>query len=227
LNVIEYSSVDGQARVVIDAGLERTLKPIIGIMMTERRAPMDLIDCYRRLQRGRRYFDIATIEQVVEVVIKYLDSKYKLVESIDRGVSCDTGQVYAIVAALQWLHNLKDDLQEGGIEDQRIVHLLDILNSANTSIVRALIDEGIRQVVVGISTTLDVVDSKIDVISEDIQSNVDYIDSKIDIIDSKIGEFDCTSVDTGYWSTVESIDDSDLSVLGWLKSIMRELKGLS
>lgn len=240
LSVIEYSSVDGQARVVMDAGLETTLRPIIGMMMVEK-SSRDLLECYKQLQRGRRYFEMATIEQIVEKVINYLDSKHELVEGINRGVSCDTGCVYAIVSALQWLHNLKDDLQAGEIEDQRVLNLLDILNSANTSIVRALIDEGIRQIVVGISTTLDAVDSKIDAISEDIQSNVDYIDSKIDVIDneleivdskvdvldSKIGEFDCTSVDTGYWSTVESIDESDLSVLGWLKSIMRELKGLS
>lgn len=210
----------GESKIALEVTETISLRPFIN-MVVKKTEKSDLLYCYQQLQNETYFVDARRIVRIIPEIFDYLVSKQDVLEEISCGViRTGDNHVCAVISAVQWLSSLKTALNEMKFNEladaETIVSLSYLLDAYFDDMsLRALEDEGARQIIVGVRTILDSVDSKIDV-----------IDDETEIIDSKIGEFDAVSTDTGYFNTVESIDGAELSVLEWLKSIMRELKSL-
>ncbi len=169
--------------------------------------------------------DLLATESIAEDILQKVCTIDSKVDTISTGGSSNTDVIISVI----------DNLQSTSDEILQKVCTID-------SKVDLLATESIAE---DILQKVCTVDSKVDLILDKActtESLVEVIDSKVSICDTSLlpiinattmhidcavgSKTDLAATDTGIFSTLDGINDTDISVISWLKTIMRELRGL-
>ncbi len=203
-STVENIDVTGSAIVAIDSLVDETLQKVCTIDSK---------------------VDLLATESIAEEILQKactIDSK---VDALSTGGSSNADAVISVIDDLQ--STSEEILQKVCTIESKV----DIIDSKSSVIINDV--EIVANLVIQVDNKVDrnfskicTIDSKIDELAFD-TSLLPIINETTMHIDCAVGsKTDLAATDTGVFSTLDGINDTDISVISWLKTIMRELRGL-